>query len=213
MKKLFLILVCSTLAAAGALAQSQSLTLTTSGTGSTSGMFNTGSSFSLDTSLTFTGFTSNGLSYWLQVPTALAPFITITSEQYFTFTDSNNPGPKTFVSSSGAAVGFLSDQGASDSGDLGATSVSSAFDVPAGTYLVTTISFSLSSSAPLGTYTIRTTTLSPKISEVGDNTFVAHNFPGSLYTITVVPEPSTIALLVGGVGLLAARFIRRTRNA
>jgi PEP-CTERM motif len=213
MKKLFLILICSTLATAGAFAQSQSLTLTTSGTGSTSGSFNAGSVFSLDTSLTFSGYTSNGLSYWLQVPTALAPFITITSEQYFTFTDSNNPGPKTFNSSLGANFGFLSGQGASDSGDLGATSVGAGSDVAAGTYLVTTLSFSLSASAPNGTYQIRTTTLSPKISEAGDNTFVAHNLPGSLYTITVIPEPSTLALLVGGVGLLAARFVRRNRNA
>lgn len=211
MKKLFLAIVCSAALAANVFAQSQTIALTTSGTANTSGSFNFGSSFSLDATVTFSGFTGDGLSYWLQVPTALAPFISITSEQYFVFTDPNNTGPKTFTSSSGANVGFMSDQGASNSGDLGATAVNAGADVPGGTYLVTTLNFVLAANAPMGTYMIRTTTLVPKASEMSDNTFATHNFPGSTYTLTVVPEPSTVAFLIGGAGLVGASLFRRRR--
>jgi PEP-CTERM motif len=210
MKKLFLALACSTALAVNVFAQSQTIALTTSGSANNSGSFNAGSAFSLDVNVTFTGFTGDGLSYWLQVPAALAPFISITTEQYFVFTDPTNPGPKTFISASGANPGFLSDQGASNSGDLGATA-NAGEDVPGGTYLVTTLNFTLAANAPVGTYTIRTTTLSPKTSEINDSSFVSHNFPGSFYTITVVPEPSTVAFLLGGAGFLGANFFRRRR--
>jgi hypothetical protein len=212
MKRIFLSFACSALLAAGAFAQTQTLALTTSGTGNTSGSFNIGSTFSLDASITFSGYTGDGLSYWLQVPTALAPYISITTEQYFTFTDPNSTGAKTFTSSSGASSGFLADQGSSNSGDLGATAVNSTFDVTAGSYLVSTLNFTLSSAAPVGTYTIRTTTLTPKISEVNDNAFAAHNLPSASYSITVVPEPSTLVFLLGGAGLVVGNFVRRRRN-
>ena len=91
MKKLMLTLGCCALLATAAFGQTtQSIKITTSGTSNTSGSFNPGSAFSLDTSATFTGFTGVGLSYFFQVPTALAPFITITSEQYFTWTRSES---------------------------------------------------------------------------------------------------------------------------
>ena len=211
MKKLFLALACSAVLAANVFAQSQSIAITTSGGASTSGSFNAGSAFSLDATITFTGFTADGLSYWLQVPNALAPFISITSETYFVFTDPNNGGVKTFISTIGADPGFMSGQGMSNSGDLGATAVTQANDVPAGTYKVTTLSFALAANAPVGTYTIKTTTLSTKISEISDSTFASHNLPGSSYTLTVVPEPSTVAFLLGGVGLLGVNFFRRRR--
>jgi hypothetical protein len=213
MKKLFLALACCAVSAATAFAQTQTMALTTTGTGTGSGTFNSGSVFSLDATITFSGYTGDGLSYWLQVPSALAPFISITSETYFTFTDPNNTGTKTFASNIGADPGFLSDIGASNSGDLGATATDATFDVPAGTYLVSRLSFSLSSSAPAGTYTLRTTTLSGRASEVSDNNFVTHNLPGSSYSITVVPEPSTYAFIISGAGLLVANFVRRNRKA
>ncbi len=211
MKKLLLALACSAALVAPVFAQSQTILLTTGGTSATSGSFNAGSAFNLDATVTFTGYTGDGLSYWLQVPTALAPYISITSEQYFTFTDPNNTGPKTFVSSSGADSGFLSDQGSTTSGDLGATATTSAADVAAGTYKVTTLSFTLSANAPNGTYMLRTTTLLPKTSEMSDNAFVTHALPSAFYTLTVVPEPSTVAFLFGGAGLLAATIFRRRR--
>ena len=215
MKKLILTLACSVMLAAAAFGQTQTIALTTSGTGNGSGTFVPGNAFSLDANITFSGYTASGLSYWLEVPTALAPYITITSEQYFNFTDANNPGVKTFVDSSGADnAGFLTDKGAADGGDLGATAASAPFNLAAGgPYLMSTLTFTLSGSAPAGTYTIQTTTLIPKRSIVGDTGFTSHPLPSSSYSITVVPEPSTVAFVLGGVGILAANFFRRGRKA
>jgi hypothetical protein len=213
MKRFILSLALTVLLAAGAFAQTQTLALTTTGTSNTSGSFTKGTPFSLDVSLTFSGYTGDGLSYWLQVPTALAPYITITSEQYFTFTDPTNTGAKTFVSSAGANSGFSSDQGSSNSGDLGGTATNSSSDVASGTYQVTTLNFLLSASAPVGTYSIRTTTLSPRTSEANDNAFATHSIPGVSYSLNVSPEPSTVAFLLGGAGLLATRFFLRKQKA
>src|SRR2546421_6148972 len=41
-----------------------------------------GSVFSLDTYIQFTGYTSVGLSYWLETNSALAPHLTLTSGTY-----------------------------------------------------------------------------------------------------------------------------------
>src|SRR5207253_62497 len=103
-----------------------------------------GSGFSLDTYATFNGFTGRGLSYWLEVPNALAPFIAITGESYFTWTDGNQTffGSDTFNQITGNDAGFMN-----ESRDLGATSVFSnnmfVQDQPAGTYKTSTLNFSL----------------------------------------------------------------------
>src|SRR3954463_8620427 len=225
MKKLILSLACSFALGAAAFAQSQSIALFTSGsTTQTSGTFTSTGTFSLDVYVTFTGFSASGLSFWLQTQTALAPAITITDEQYFTFTDpEDGPSPgsmtpfnnKGFTHASGNNTGMLSDRDLSNNpqtgtltpGDLGATGA----DQTAGTYKVATITFTLSG-APNGTFTLGTTTLNPKTSAVNDTAFAAHNLPAATYTVSIVPEPSTIACLVCGVGLLGATFIRRNRR-
>lgn len=226
MKKLILSLVCSFAFGAAAFAQTQSIALYTSGsTTQTSGTFNSSGTFSLDVYITFSGFSANGLSFWLQTQAALAPKLTITNEQYFTFFDPNDgptPGSmvafnnKAFSSSSGANTGMFTDQdvtanpqtGTLTGGDLGATGTGQT----AGTYLVGTLTFTLNG-ATNGTYTLGTTTLSPKSSYAGDTNFVSHNFPAATYSITIVPEPSTIALLIGGAGLLGVNLLRRRRSA
>ena len=50
-----------------------------------------------------------GVSYWLEVPSALAPFISISNEQYFTYPDPNQtvPNPAFFNSMNGASSGYI----------------------------------------------------------------------------------------------------------
>ena len=178
-----------------------------------------GGVFSLDTYVTFDGFTGRGLSYWLEVPSALAPYISITSETYFTWTDDNQPGGTTnFVSTVGANSGYLA-----ENRDLGGTSLqdpdTGAFtqDKTAGTYHVSTLNFSIAAGAPAGTYTLLTTAggTAGKDSEVSDTTDTRHAFDAQgAYTITVVPEPATLSLLgLSGLGSFGLTVLRARRKS
>jgi hypothetical protein len=109
----------------------------------------------------FTNFGgSYGLSYWLEVNNALAPFLSIVGLTYHSpFTDGNNIGtfPFPFNSLSGADPGFMTTTTSNgQSGDLGATSNPLVL-VPDGTYLdITDITFQVFPGAPPGSYTLRT---------------------------------------------------------
>ena len=88
--------------------------------------------------------------------------------------------------------------------DLGATLYDFTMPVPPGTYQVSHITFSIMGAAP-GVYTFYTTTTNPRPSIVAQD-LIDHDLPRASFTITVVPEPSTFALLAlagPGVGLLA----------
>ena len=86
--------------------------------------------------------------------------------------------------------------------------------VPPGTYQVSHISFSITGAAP-GVYTFYSTSTNPRPSEVTDYPgFNDNNLPRASFTITVVLEPSTLALLAltgAGLGLLTYRCWRTTR--
>jgi hypothetical protein len=216
MKKLLLTLavVCMS----GALfAQSQSISLSDNGLyggTNTSGTFNSTDSFTLSTTLTYSGYSSPGFSYWLEVPTALAPYITINGESYFTFTTGNDPSspaqPQTFTDTVGTHdAGFVRDEGgANTSGDLGATA--NGGSVAAGTYHVSDLSFVLSG-APAGTYTLQTTS----DSIVSDTNFMDNPLAQTSYTITVaeVPEPSTWIAGIGALGVIGFTLLRRRVTA
>jgi hypothetical protein len=179
------------------------------------GTFNSTSTFSFNVNLTYTSppTTSPGISYWFEVPTALAPFISITSESYFNFTiGTDNNLPKTFSTSSGADAGFMSDNSAAQAGDLGATTTGT--PLAPGTYMIATISFSLTG-APAGTYTLKTTDLSPKVSELSGSDFSDNPLSSqATYIITVVPEPGTLSLLgLGGLGSLGLTILRARRRS
>jgi hypothetical protein len=175
-----------------------------------------GATFSLDTYIQFTGFTTTGLSYWVEAASALAPHLTLTTESYFQNWNGNQTGTNTAFNfnTNGTDSGFLREQR-----DLGSTSGfnSGVANDPrtAGTYQVSTLNFSLDPSTPAGTYLIQLTTLSPVVSEINDNQATPQDHAVALasFTLTVVPEPATLSLLgLGGLGSLGMTVLRARRR-
>ena len=193
MKKLLLGLAAT--CSAGALfAQSQSISLSDNGLygeSNTSGTFNSTDSFTLSTTLTYSGYNS-------------------TSESYFTFTtpNSSTPPPDTFTDTAfNNDPGYAATLGGSGgSGDLGATA--NGGDVAAGSYHVSDLVFSLSG-APAGTYTLQTTLNSI----VSDTSFNDNPLAQTSYTITIaaVPEPSTWLAGIAALGVIGFTMLRRRR--
>ena len=172
-----------------------------------------GTSFTLHINDTFTNFGgSYGLSFWLEVPNFIAPFIEITSVTYHSpFTDGNNIGtfPFSFNSTSGADAGYMTTTTANgQSGDLGATSNPLVL-VPDGTYTsITDITFAMANNAPGSNFTLRTTIANPRASIQVTSDFGDAAFPQASVVMNHIPEPSTLALLgfaAVGTGLLAYR--------
>ena len=157
-----------------------------------------GTTVNLDASLTFSGYNAYGLSYWLEVSNAVAPYLAITDIQWFTFPNHGQPiYPILFTG--GGDPGY-----STETFDLGGSDNPPNF-TPPGTYHVTTITFSLAAGAPNGSYTMLTTIHNPLSSAVADTDFNDNDIPHASFTITVVPEPSTLALLsfaAVGSGLL-----------
>ena len=125
-----------------------------------------GTTITLTTNLTFSGYNSVGLSYWLEVPTAIAPFLTISGVTYSTtFPDPTqttpNPAPFNGDAGFGARPGYELELR-----DLGST-INDFGNVPGpGTYQINTIQITIAAGAPPGTYTLFSTINSPRISAV-----------------------------------------------
>ena len=177
-----------------------------------------GASIVLSTTDTYSGFGGGswGLSYWVQVNTAIAPFLTITDVAHFTFTDEHLPllvFPLSFDSTSGADTGFRTTTAADGhTGDLGG---SSGAPIPDGSYHVTDITFAVAGNAPLGIYTMQTTFLDPRQGRQVPSDFndtSANAFARSPFVFTVVPEPSTLALVGIGAASSGMLIYRRRKD-
>ena len=174
---------------------------------------------------TFSGYGSGswGLSYWLELQTAIAPFISITGVSYFTFTDPNYaPAPTfpvNFTATSGADAGYLTTRetgGQMRTVDLGGTGP----QVTDGQYHITDITFSIAGNAPIGIYTMQTTFLDPRQGRQVPSDFndtSANAFPQASFVICtfLCPEPNTLALLgvaAVGSGIVAYRRRKQTTS-
>ncbi len=173
-----------------------------------SGTYAPGDTFSFDVLLTFNGYNSTGLSFWLEASNGLASSLSITGVTYgTTFPDPTNtaPNPAPFTSSAGASPGFMT-----ETRDLGST-INDFGNVPGpGTYFVAHITFSLSLSFVPGNYILQSTVTLPHASEVTSfdgTTFADNNLPAAQYQLVVIPEPATLDLIaiaaLAGLGLLA----------
>jgi len=171
------------------------------------GTYAPGSSFTFGINMLFTsgGSIANveGVSYWFQQSVATAPFnFAITnrdlSASFFSF-------PQT----SPANLTYPQNMTPANAKDLGG-STEDGSGVPSGSYFIANVTFSISASAAPGTYFIENTTTSPKASVIADTNGHTFAIPQAIYTITVVPEPGSIALL--GIGSSIAGLVRLRRR-
>src|SRR5438477_7440960 len=94
-KQLSIAISCLLLMAGLAFGANEAISFSDNSGTLTAGTYNPTAMFSLDTTESWSGYTAIGTSYWLEVSSALAPFITITSESYFTWSDPNGAGTNT----------------------------------------------------------------------------------------------------------------------
>ena len=150
-----------------ALGQSSFQTLTFDDLGlgggtATSGTYAPGSTFSFDVHLTFGGYNSRGVAFWLETNATFGPFLAVTGVAYssaFPHPIETMPNPALFLSSTGASPGYYTEDR-----DLG--SLTDTPTVPPDTYFIAHISFSIAAGAPPGTYDLALTTVAPRNSVV-----------------------------------------------
>jgi hypothetical protein len=168
------------------------------------GTYTPGSSFTFSISLAFTagGTIANleGLSYWFEQQNPNAPFnfaITLRDVTGSQFTDLQTPGltyPQT-----------MTPQNLKDLGALLPTTPG----LGNGSYFIANITVSIDPSTAPGTYVIENVTTGGKTSVITDDQGHTFAIPQATYTITVVPEPTSLALFAAGLVVLGIFVYRR----
>jgi len=210
MKKKLLVTIISAVMSIGAVyGQSQSLAFNDGSGTPNSGTYDSTDIITLDINLTFSGYSSFGLSFWLEASSGIAPFLQITSIVYGTaFPDpTQNVINAGFDRTQGASPGFLS-----EGPDMGSTVQDPTTQPPItpGTYLVAHITISLTN-APISNFIIQSTIVNPHASIVSDTKFNDHAIiPAAQYTVAIIPEPTPLALI--GVTVVAGVFVMRGRR-
>jgi hypothetical protein len=173
------------------------------------GSYTPGSSFTFSITLGFTpgGSIANleGLSYWLeQQSPAGSPFnfaITLRDVTGSQFTDLQTPG-----------LTYPQAMAPQETKDLGAL-LPTTPGLGAGSYFIANITVSIDPAAAAGTYVLRNVISGGRTSVITDDGGHTFAIPQATYTITVVPEPGTLALcFAGGMSILVAYQRRKTRS-
>jgi hypothetical protein len=220
MKKPLLLTVALVVVASSAFAQTGA-SGTTFGITPSSQFVNSNSSFNVSLSLSGIAPPSplDGFDLWIVTSSANSGLFSIVSASYaspFTFFGAsttfndpiNTPTTSAFVV---------------NTADLGNISTSQALD-PSSPYsnvpLITTLTISTGALTPGATYTFFTSTSATatgntfnRYSDVLDQAGGTWTVPAAQFSITAVPEPSTWAMGVLGVGVIGYVFLRRRRVA
>jgi hypothetical protein len=169
-----------------------------------------GSTFTIGLNITFTsgGNINNlaGFSYWM--------FQSAGTGQPFAITNRNVAG-SIFTDLQSGSLQYPQNlrpinqnpDGTTNQTDLGALFGSGQTAQPSGSYFVANLTFSVAANAANGTFTIGNTTqatpgVGGRFSVITDNDGDTFNIAARTFNVTVVPEPSTFALV--GIGLVTA---------
>ncbi len=151
-----------------------------------------------------------GLTYFLQ-QTGAGPFVFAIvgrNTSASPFSDSQFPD-SAFAPATPDALSGSGPTG-SNSKDLGRLALSPMGSSPAGGYFVATITLSIAANAAPGTYTIQSVNTGGKSAVINDSNGDTFPIQPASITITVVPEPSTYALLAfAAVGAAVVVYRRR----
>src|ERR1043166_5786063 len=181
-----------------------------------SGTYMPGDSFTFSITLHFVPSPSvpnvAGISYWFQQlgVTSAGPF-------YFSITGRDITGSQfSFPQSSGnifpQPMNSTTSPFGSNVKDLGASTASGS-GLPGGDYFVANVTLSIDPTTPAGVYQIANTTTGGKTSVIFSDTGSGANVSQSVYTVTVVPEPSTLAFCASGFAVTLGFLRFRARRS